>query len=181
MAYGLLDGGSMAVAPLVCFVGPSGVGKTTLIARVIARLSREGLRIGALKHDAHEFQMDREGKDTWRFRQAGAGAVGIASKTACATITWTGAPTSLASLAAAQPPDLDLILVEGWKGDQAPKIEVHRRGRPLLAATAGLANVIAVVTDDERVTTRTPRFHHDDVDSICELLRGFVRREICVA
>jgi molybdopterin-guanine dinucleotide biosynthesis protein B len=166
----------MASSPVVCFVGPSGVGKTTLIERVIARLTGEGLRIGALKHDAHEFQMDREGKDTWRFRQAGAGAVGIASKTAFATIAWTGAPTTLARLAAALPPDLDLVLVEGWKGDQAPKIEVHRRGRPLLTTTTALTNVIAIVTDDETVSGRTPCFAHDDVESICALLRGFVSR-----
>ena len=160
---------------LVSFVGPSGVGKTTLITRLIERLSRQGLRIGALKHaHAHDVEMDREGKDTFRFSSAGACAVGIASNSVRAVIVKTGRPTSLAELAAMLPGDLDLVLVEGYKSEDVPKIEVHRRGHPLLAAE-GLPGVFAVVTDDDSVATM-PRFAHEDLDGIVALLLGGERR-----
>lgn len=160
---------------LVSFVGPSGVGKTTLITRLIERLSRQGLRVGALKHaHAHDVEMDREGKDTFRFSNAGACAVGIASNSVRAVIVKTGRPTPLAELAAMLPVDLDLVLVEGYKSEDVPKIEVHCCGHPLLIAE-GLPGVVAVVTDDDSVTT-TPRFSHEDLDGIVALLLGHARR-----
>ena len=84
--------------PVLCFVGLSGCGKTTLTARVIESLSMQGYKIGALKHASHGFQMDKRGKDTDRFRQAGAYAIGVASDTERAVITSTPTPTSLAEL-----------------------------------------------------------------------------------
>ena len=160
--------------PVVCVVGPSGIGKTTLLTKVLARLVGDGLRVGALKHDAHEFQLDHEGKDTFRFRAAGAQAIGIASKTARAMIATTERPTSLRELVTTLPTSLDLVLVEGYKNEDAPKIEVHRRGRPLLWQTTGLSRVIAVVSDDETAESPGPRFAHEDIDGVCALLRSFV-------
>lgn len=152
---------------LVSFVGPSGAGKTTLITRLIERLSSRGLRVGALKHaHAHDVEMDREGKDTFRFSNAGACAVGIASTSTRAVIVKTSAPATLSELAAMLPDDLDLVLVEGYKNTDVPKIEVHRRGHPRLPTVAGL---LAVVTDDPAVDAE-PRFSHEDLEGILGLV-----------
>ncbi len=163
--------------PVLCFVGPSGVGKTTLLERVIAGLAADGVRVGALKHDAHDFQMDREGKDTFRLAAAGARAVGIASARARAVLARTDRPTPLAELCAALPPDLDVVLVEGFKGDGAPKIEVHRRGLPRLADQPGIRQVIACVTDDETRDTPAVRFDHDDLAGVCAFVLAFIDKE----
>ena len=66
------------MTPYFSFVAWSGTGKTTYLERLIAELKRRGLRLGVIKHDAHEFQLDREGKDSWRFARAGADAVAVA-------------------------------------------------------------------------------------------------------
>src|SRR5689334_20561515 len=72
--------------PIVCFVGASNSGKTTFLEKLIAELTRRGYRVGTVKHDAHGFEMDREGKDTWRHRQAGAATIAISSPAQVATI-----------------------------------------------------------------------------------------------
>jgi len=72
--------------PIISIVGRSGAGKTTVLEPLIAELARRGLRVGVLKHSAHGFEMDREGKDTWRHRRAGAQAVGIMSPDEIAVI-----------------------------------------------------------------------------------------------
>ena len=117
-----------ASPPVLCFVGPSGVGKTTLLEQLIARFARAGVRVAAIKHDAHEFEMDREGKDSFRLRRAGACAVAISSRTQAAFLVSPPRPLPLAELVRRVPIDVDLILVEGHKQSDAPKIELHRRG-----------------------------------------------------
>jgi len=156
-------------SPLVCFVGPSNVGKTTLVSKVIAHLSAQGLKVGALKHASHAFQMDRPGKDTHHFRRSGAYAIGIASSTERALITTTDHPASLAELAATLPAGLDFIVVEGYKSEGAPTVEVHRGDATLM--TGGDA-LLAVVTDGLPDAPDVPRFGHDDVPALCALLRA---------
>ena len=63
--------------PFLCFAGFSGVGKTTLLERLIKRFAEEDIRVGYYKHDSHRFEMDKTGKDTARVREAGAGIVAI--------------------------------------------------------------------------------------------------------
>ena len=145
--------------PVICFIGPSNVGKTTLVSRVIEQLTRDGLRVGALKHSAHGFSMDREGKDTYRFRKAGAYAIGISSDTERALITTTEQPTSLADLAASLPPGLDLIVVEGYRNENAPALEVHRGAAPLVSRASGFECVIAVVSDQVATFDGSDRQH----------------------
>lgn len=161
--------------PMVCFVGPSRVGKTTLIERLIVRLRQEGLRVGAVKHSHHGFEMDREGKDTDRFRRAGANAVAITSNDARATLAWTAAPTPLSELVATLPADLDLVLVEGYRGDDAPQIGVYRTGLPDPASADGIADIEAIVTHDPAAGNGLPRFDPGDVEGIC----GFIRSLAC--
>ena len=161
--------------PMVCFVGPSGVGKTTLVAQVIQHLSDRGLRVGALKHASHSFQMDRRGKDTHRFRVSGARAIAIASPTERALITTTERRTTLLELAATLPDNLDFIVAEGWKSEGAPKVEVHRGDAPLLSYGGELEGLIAIATDRPGAhEVAIPQFSLEDVAQLCEYILATV-------
>jgi len=120
---------------IIGIAGWSGSGKTTLLTRVIPRLVTDGLKVSTLKHAHHAFDIDHEGKDSWRHRQAGAHEVMVASSRRWALMhELRDAPEpSLDELAARLSP-VDLLLVEGWKRHPHPKIEVYRAalGKPLL-------------------------------------------------
>lgn len=132
------------------FAGYSGSGKTTLLTKLIARLSARGLRIGIIKHTHHEFDIDHPGKDSYELRHAGAARIVVGSSRRWALINERPAPVepNLAEMLAILGEDsLDLILVEGFRHEKFPKIEVHRPAlkRDLLAATD--ASIIAIATD----------------------------------
>ncbi|MGI5838907.1 MAG: molybdopterin-guanine dinucleotide biosynthesis protein B [bacterium] len=111
--------------PVVSFVGKSNAGKTTLLEKVILLLKQKGYRIATVKHNAHEFEMDRPGKDTWRHAKAGADTVIIAAPTKLALIRRLERPMSLDEILA-MVDDVDLIITEGYKRGDKPKIEVFR-------------------------------------------------------
>lgn len=157
---------TIRLPPIVCFVGRSNSGKTTLVAQVLQELCRRQLRVGALKHASHGFQMDQPGKDTYHFRQAGAVAVGIASPSECAIITSTDTPTTLMELAAAMPRELDLIVCEGFASHDAPKIGVHRAEYPL---PDGLQNLRAVVGSKSPYPT-LPQLEASNIPAIADLV-----------
>lgn len=122
--------------PLVmAFVAHSGSGKTTLVEALIALATGRGLRVGALKHDAHRFEIDRPGKDSHRFAAAGAETTVIAAADKLAVVRRHDQCPPVDELVARYAGDLDLVLVEGWKTSNLPRIEVHRPslGRPLLS------------------------------------------------
>ena len=115
-----------ALPPLVCFAAPSGTGKTTLIEGILHELARRGLRVGVLKHDAHRLVLDRPGKDTWRFRQAGAWRAVIASEDQLGLFTALDGHATVAGLAERWLPGADLVLCEGFRRSGLPLIRVHR-------------------------------------------------------
>ncbi len=116
------------ISPIVAVVGKSNSGKTTLMEGLIRELKRRGYRVGTIKHDAHSFQMDRPGKDTWRHAQAGSDHVVISSPRRVASIRRIEREQSLEELAS-QMTNVDIILAEGYKHGNAPKIEVSRQAR----------------------------------------------------
>ena len=114
--------------------GYSGSGKTTLIERVLPRLTVYGLRVAVLKHTHHDVDLDRPGKDSWRAREAGAAAVLLASDARTALLVeHRSAPPAFTALLE-RLPACDLVLVEGWKREPIPRLEVHRAatGKPWL-------------------------------------------------
>lgn len=152
--------------PVLSFIGLSGCGKTRLMAQVVETLSIQGFKVGALKHASHGFQMDKPGKDTHRFRQAGAYAIGVASDTERAIITSTATPTTLAELVEALPAGLDLVLCEGFASESAIQIGVHRDEAPL---PAGVQGVIAIVGQSVAYPG-LPTFDANKLDEICQFV-----------
>ena len=151
--------------PVFIFAAYSNVGKTTYLERLIPCLKEAGLRVGVVKHDAHDFQLDIQGKDTWRFAAAGADAVAIASATHVAYFRQS-APALEEILA--QFTDVDLILVEGFKQALYPKIALFRSdsGKPMAADPA---SCVAVVTDTP-METACPCFPLDDPKPLADYL-----------
>ena len=152
-------------APVISFIGWSGVGKTTYLERLIPVLKTQGIRLALLKRDSHNFQVDHPGKDTWRFTQAGANVVAIANDTHAAILF--NRPTCFEDILA-QIQDVDLILTEGYHTLPYPQIEIHRRGFGALRCSQ-LEHLLAVVTD-EPLPLELPQFDFQDLNGICNLL-----------
>ena len=161
----------MSPLPLLGFVAWSGTGKTTLLERLIPLLGQRGLRLGVLKHTHHHFDMDKPGKDSHRLRQAGASQMMVASRRRHARII----ETELAEadfrqlLASFDQRSLDLLLVEGFKHEHFPKIELHRAaiGKPLLFP---LDRDIIAVASDQPTETALPRLDINDLEAIADFI-----------
>ena len=148
------------------FIAWSGTGKTTYLERLIAALKARGLRVAAVKHDAHRFELDREGKDSWRFARAGADVVAIADGEKCAVMEYR--PVGPAELLS-RFRDVDVVLVEGWHEAAENPILLHRAGTgkpPKLPAE----DCFAVVTDAPPEGCPVPCFPLDDPAPLAEFL-----------
>ena len=162
--YSLVRGGDYLKdgPPVLSFVGWSGSGKTTYLERLIPMLKARGLRLGLIKHDAHRFEIDKPGKDSYRFFEAGADTVSISSDEKFAFIQRRTVQRPLDE-AIGLMGDVDLVLTEGYKTGGYPKVEIHRQatGKPL--AMAGRTDLAALVTD-ERLDEPVPQFGFSDED-----------------
>lgn len=157
------------VAPIVSLVGRPDGGKTTLLERLIPELSRRGYRIGTIKHHVHAFAFDTPGKDTWRHKQAGAVSVLLASPTGVGLVNDTDRDLPPAELAARYFTGVDLILTEGYKQSNLPKIEVFR---PAVheAPLPRDASWIAYVSDTPPAGDDLPCFAPDEVAGLADFL-----------
>ncbi len=157
--------------PVISFVAKSGSGKTTLLEKVIVELKKAGIRIAVIKHDAHHFDMDKPGKDTWRMAQAGADVVAISAPAKVAMIEKVNEEKSLDSIIAMLP-SVELILTEGYKNSGKALIEVSRS-----AAHGELlceAHELLALASDIKWDIGVPCHHIDDVDSIVQEIRNYM-------
>ena len=158
--------------PIISVVGKSKSGKTTFIEKLIPELKSRGYRVATIKHVPENVSFDEPGKDSWRHLQAGSEATTISSPDKVLMIKPITQDTTLDQIAHLLGEDYDLILIEGFKQENAPKIEVHRKdgGAPL----KGIKKLIAIVTD-EPLETRARQFSMEDVNDIADLLeKGFI-------
>lgn len=138
--------------PILGIAAYSGTGKTTLLINIIPILKRRGLEVGVIKHAHHTFEIDTPGKDSYEIRKAGANQMLIGSKKRWALMVEQdeqSPETRLEEYIAQLDQDkLDLILVEGFKPEAIPKIELHRPSlsNPLISSTDD--SVIVIATDD---------------------------------
>ena len=161
-------------------VGWSGAGKTTLVEAVIADLVASGLRVATVKHAHKRFDMDREGKDSFRHRAAGARQVLVTSPDRWALLTEHAGepPPSLESALDLLDPT-DLVLVEGYKGADIDKIEVWRSGRGGDPLWAEDGRVVAVASDVAEVALPAPLAGRpllplDDPKAVAAYIRGML-------
>jgi molybdopterin-guanine dinucleotide biosynthesis protein B len=159
--------------PVVSLVGKSGVGKTTALERIIRELKRRGHRVGTVKHDTHGFEIDRPGKDSWRHAQAGSDAVVISGPRKLALIRQVEAEMSLDQVVQLMG-TVDIVLTEGYKRGNKPKIEVTRleRGTELLCQAEELIAIMA----DYSVDMPVPQFTLEDASGVVNLLEQLYLR-----
>jgi len=154
--------------PIVSVVGKSNSGKTTLLEKLITEMTARGHNVCTIKHDAHSFNIDHEGKDSWRHFQAGARATLISSPEKFAMVRRVDKEWGLPELVAQMGDDADIFLTEGYKGAASPKIEVvrgERSSEPICSPD----QLIALVTDLD-LDLGVPRFDINDYNGICDLL-----------
>ena len=162
--------------PLICVVGRSKSGKTTLLEKLIPELKRRGYRVATIKHHSHPgFEIDVPGKDTWRHAQAGSDHVVIAAPDKVAHIQKVPRKPTLDALAATVT-DADIILTEGFKRSAKPKIEVVRAARseePFCIPT----ELIAIATDAFSAWGDVPIFGLNDAAGLADLIeRDFFQK-----
>ncbi|MCA9726287.1 MAG: molybdopterin-guanine dinucleotide biosynthesis protein B [Candidatus Eisenbacteria bacterium] len=156
-------------ASIISIVGPSGVGKTTLIEGLIGQLVRNGYRVATVKHAHHGCDFDVEGKDTWRHKEAGAHTVIAVSGARLALFADIDAGIRMEALRDRfLDSSYDLILVEGFKSADYPKIVLVRDH--LGEVVVSPENVIAVVTR-QPVVTNAQTFHPTEVEAISQLIQ----------
>jgi molybdopterin-guanine dinucleotide biosynthesis adapter protein len=156
---------------LIGLAGWSGSGKTTLLTKVIPRLTARGLSVSTLKHAHHAFDVDQPGKDSHSHRMAGATEVLVGSSGRWALVhelRGDAEPTLAALLQKLSP--VDLVLVEGYKRERHPKLEVYRAavGKPLLHPDDPA--IVAIAADEPLPAARVPVVDLDDVEAIADLL-----------
>jgi molybdopterin-guanine dinucleotide biosynthesis protein B len=161
--------------PILCVVGRSNSGKTTLIERVIPELVRAGYRVATVKHAGHGFDLDTEGKDSWRHKRAGASTVIVLSRGSLAMFSDVSEQIKVEEIRDRYlDHEIDLIIAEGWKSDDYPKIVVVRD--QLGEVPVSPQGLLAVVST-EPVDVPVPRLHPDDVQALTALIiRHFPKR-----
>jgi len=155
--------------PIISIVGKSDSGKTTFIEKLLPELTRRGYRIATVKHDVHGFEVDREGKDSWRHKQAGAHTVIISSPTKAALIRNVEEDMTLEEIREKLVRDVDLILSEGYKKDVQPKIEIFRKEKHKELLCTKEDHLVAIVSDKE-FDVGVLCFFLDDVKGVADFI-----------
>lgn len=164
--------------PHIAFVGYSGSGKTTIAAQVVAHLKQKGYRIGVLKHDAHDFQLDWEGKDTYKYAEAQADAVMIASSSKLNYFERFARSYSLEQLLE-RFQQVDLVIIEGYKQENTTKILVARTEEQL-ALRHELSGLAAIATTLDpgavEIDTAVPVLRLNDLDQILTFIENWYQK-----
>jgi molybdopterin-guanine dinucleotide biosynthesis protein B len=155
--------------PIVSIVGESESGKTTLMEKLIAELTRRGIRVATIKHNRDGFEIDREGKDSWRHKQAGAVATVIASPGRVAVIEDAPRDYGLAEIRDRYIKDADIILAEGYKFNPHPKIEVFRT-ELRRERLCGPSDDLVALAGDRPVAADVPWYDWNDARGLADLI-----------
>lgn len=159
--------------PIVSIIGRSKSGKTTLLERLIGELGLRGYRVATIKHTPRGMSLDNLEKDSWRHLEAGSAAALASAPDRLMLVKPVAQEATLGEMMRLLGEDYDLILTEGFKHEDAPKVEVHRREvGPLLS---GVRKLVAVVTD-EVLETKVRQFSLEDIKGLADFMEsGFIR------
>ena len=157
---------------VIGLAGWSGAGKTTLLTRVIPELVAVGLKVSTIKHAHHAFDLDKPGKDSWRHREAGASEVLVASSKRFALLheLRNEEEPTLGHLLTRLSP-VDLLIVEGFKFEAHPKIEVHRQANEKPFLHLQDPHILGLVTDALRPANLSSA-HLDDIPAVAAMMRA---------
>ena len=153
--------------PIVSIVGKSDAGKTTLIEKLIRELKRRGYRVATIKHDAHQFEIDHPGKDSYRHFQAGADWTVIGSPTKLASVRRLTHELTLDEIAATIT-GVDIILTEGYKREAKNRVEVSRRA--LTTELITLPGELLALATDYAIDLGVPVFDLNDAAGLVDLI-----------
>jgi molybdopterin-guanine dinucleotide biosynthesis protein MobB len=155
--------------PIVSIVGRSNTGKTTLIEKMIRELTARGYRVATIKHNLHGFDIDHPGKDSWRHREAGARLTVLASPKKVAVIRDVDRDYGIDEIRDRYVEDVDIILVEGYKKNDFPKIEVFRSalGHELLSKEQ---DKLFAIASDRPLAVDVPWLDINDARGIVDMV-----------
>jgi molybdopterin-guanine dinucleotide biosynthesis adapter protein len=152
------------------YVGHSGSGKTTLIEKLLHELSNRGLRVATIKHAHHKVVLDTPGKDTWRYKQAGAAISMLVTSGELQLVADAVERREPEQLAKRFLNEVDLVLAEGFSHSAGAKIEVLRRECSDVPRCAIEDGLIALVTDVDKVYSQLPHFALDDIGGVVDFM-----------
>ena len=158
-----------AFIPVISIVGRSKTGKTTLIEKLIPLLATKGIKVATAKHHPHDFEIDIPGKDTYRHKRAGARTVIMSSPGKIAVIKDTDGDLSLEEIRAGYVDHVDLLIAEGYKREEIPKIEVFPKKEEIDPVCIDDSNLLAIITDIP-FRSRVPVFQRDDVETVARFI-----------
>jgi molybdopterin-guanine dinucleotide biosynthesis protein B len=156
---------------IISIVSKKGSGKTTLLEKLIPELKRRGYRVGTVKHDTHGFNIDHEGKDTYRHKASGADSVLISCPWKLSLIKDTPEEIPLRQLVDRYMKDMDIVLTEGYKRANMPQVEVFRgvaHNTPL--HTKGEEGSLIAVMSDQPIDIGVPILNIDDTRALADLI-----------
>jgi len=156
--------------PIISIVGRSNIGKTTFIEKLIKELTEKGYRIGTIKHDVHGFQLDHEGKDSYRHKASGAVTAVISSPSQVGMVKDVKEELTINDIARQYLNDVDLILTEGYKRENKQKIEVLRKEISTEPLCTSEDRVLAVIADFDVNVNNAPVYDFEKVKEVADLL-----------
>jgi len=154
--------------PVVSIVGESGSGKTELIERLIQEFKKRGYRVATVKHSPKEIDIDKPGKDSWKFTQAGSEAVVAVSPDRLLLTRSLEHEPKMEEILRTIGSNFDIVLVEGFRKGKAPKIEVHRKelGKELLCPV----KILSAIVTDESLDIDVPQLPLSDTTAIADFI-----------
>ena len=159
--------------PLVSFVGTSKSGKTTFIEKLIPVLRKKGLRVATIKHHHLDFEIDKAGKDTYRHSKAGSSTVVLSAPHKIALIKEVDEEMSLRDILSRYIEDTDIVIVEGYKKENIPKIEIFRHVKNAPPLSLHDKSILAIVAD-ERLDTGIPQFSLEDIVGVARFINSLL-------
>ena len=159
--------------PVISIVSKKNCGKTTLLEKLIPELKRRGYRVGILKHDIHGFDIDHEGKDTFRHKAAGADTVAISCPWKMSVIKDIAEELTPQQIVAQYFEDVDIVLTEGYKRAELPQVEVFRKAahhQPI--HTKGQPKTLIALMSDVPLDLGVPQMDINDFKALADLIEN---------